>query len=316
MSSKETILEALKANSPAPVERGPLGFTPMTFSDPLAEFRERAVKAAAARCILIEEGDDKASADTELSGNRATSSGDRTPEEDKSGSIRERIASIVRRTYPEARRIASNLPEAASCATFNPDELEDPRDLAGTDVAIVRGAFGVVENGAVWIPRAFRHKAMLFIPETSAASSPAPPRPPTSSRPLSSAPTEPGTSRSSCCRPSARHSSSVPLPQRQHLPRFPAVAAPPFLPPPSTGLLHGIPPPFPFHNGSISRDYLPLRCRPFRRTLSTGLLHGIPTPFPFHNGSISRNSMPLRHAIIPFSCTARRGTCTPVPPRH
>lgn len=165
MSSKETILEALKANSPAPVERGPLGFTPMTFSDPLAEFRERAVKAAAARCILIEEGDDKASADTELSGNRATNPGDRTPEEDKSDSIRERIASIVRRTYPEARRIASNLPEAASCATFNPDELEDPRDLAGTDVAIVRGAFGVVENGAVWIPRAFRHKAMLFIPE-------------------------------------------------------------------------------------------------------------------------------------------------------
>lgn len=165
MSSKETILEALKANSPAPVERGPLGFTPMTFSDPLAEFRERAVKAAAAQCILIEEGDDKASADTELSGNRATNPGDRTPEEDKSGSIRERIASIVRRTYPEARRIASNLPEAASCATFNPDELEDPRDLAGTDVAIVRGAFGVVENGAVWIPRAFRHKAMLFIPE-------------------------------------------------------------------------------------------------------------------------------------------------------
>lgn len=165
MSSKETIFKALKANSPAPVERGPLGFTPMTFSDPLAEFRERAVKAAAARCILIEEGDDKASADTELSGNRATNPGDRTPEEDKSGSIRERIASIVRRTYPEARRIASNLPEAASCATFNPDELEDPRDLAGTDVAIVRGAFGVVENGAVWIPRAFRHKAMLFIPE-------------------------------------------------------------------------------------------------------------------------------------------------------
>ena len=117
MSSKETIFEALKANSPAPVERGPLDFTPMTFSDPLAEFRERAAKAAAARCILIEEED---------------------------GSIQERIASIVRRTYPEAKRIASYLPEAASCATFNPDELEDPRDLAGTDVAIVRGAFGVV----------------------------------------------------------------------------------------------------------------------------------------------------------------------------
>lgn len=137
MNSKDTILEALRANSPAPLERGPLGFTPMTFEDPLAEFRERVVKAAAARCFLLEEGRSAADA----------------------------VAEIVRRTYPIARRIASNLPEAAACATFNPDELEDPRSLAGTDVAIVRGAFGVAENGAVWIPRTFRHKALLFIPE-------------------------------------------------------------------------------------------------------------------------------------------------------
>ncbi len=137
MNSKDTILEALRANSPAPLERGPLGFTPMTFEDPLAEFRERVVKAAAARCFLLEEGRSAADA----------------------------VAEIVHRTYPDARRIASNLPEAAACATFNPDELEDPRSLAGTDVAIVRGAFGVAENGAVWIPRTFRHKALLFIPE-------------------------------------------------------------------------------------------------------------------------------------------------------
>ena len=137
MNSKDTILEALRANSPAPLERGPLGFTPMTFEDPLAEFRERVVKAAAARCFQLEEG--RATADA--------------------------VAEIVRRTYPDARRIASNLPEAAACATFNPDQLEDPRSLAGTDVAIVRGAFGVAENGAVWSPRTFRHKALLFIPE-------------------------------------------------------------------------------------------------------------------------------------------------------
>jgi len=137
MNSKDTILEALRANSPAPLERGPLGFTPMTFEDPLAEFRERVVKAAAARCFLLKEGRSAADA----------------------------VAEIVRRTYPDARRIASNLPEAAACATFNPDQLEDPRSLAGTDVAIVRGAFGVAENGAVWIPRTFRHKALLFIPE-------------------------------------------------------------------------------------------------------------------------------------------------------
>ena len=137
MNSKDTILEALRANSPAPLERGPLGFTPMTFEDPLAEFRERVVKAAAARCFLLEEGRSAADA----------------------------VAEIIRRAYPDARRIASNLPEAAACATFNPDELKDPRSLAGTDIAIVRGAFGVAENGAVWIPRTFRHKALLFIPE-------------------------------------------------------------------------------------------------------------------------------------------------------
>ena len=137
MNSKDTILEALRANSPAPLERGPLGFTPMTFEDPLAEFRERVVKAAAARCFLLEEG----------------------------RSASDAVAAIVRRTYPDAKRIASSLPEAAACATFNPDELKDPHSLAGTDIAIVRGAFGVAENGAVWIPRTFRHKALLFIPE-------------------------------------------------------------------------------------------------------------------------------------------------------
>lgn len=140
MTSKDTILEALKANSPAPVERGPLGFTPMTFQDPLAEFRERVVKAAAARCILAEEA----------------------PAADAAGNTP--VDRIIRKVYPDAKRIASNLPEV-TCATINPDGLEDPRELAGTDVAVVRGAFGVAENGAVWIPRAVRHKALMFISE-------------------------------------------------------------------------------------------------------------------------------------------------------
>ena len=181
MTSKDTILKALRANSPAPLEKGPLGFTPMTFEDPLAEFRERVVKAAAARCFLLEEGrsaaGDKAigtcrqgsdapdsdcrfEAGTEVRTSAAFSATGTSYTEQADA-----VAAIVRRTYPDARRIASNLPEAAACATFNPDQLEDPRSLAGTDVAIVRGAFGVAENGAVWIPRTFRHKALLFIPE-------------------------------------------------------------------------------------------------------------------------------------------------------
>lgn len=131
MNSKQSILEALRANSPAPLERGPLGFTPMKFEDPLAEFKERVVKAAAARCMTA----------------------DSTT-----------VDNIIKETYPDAKHIASNLKEVG-CATIDPDTTEDPRELAGTDVAVVRGAFGVAENGAVWIPRSFRHKALLFVPE-------------------------------------------------------------------------------------------------------------------------------------------------------
>ena len=132
MTSKEAIFEALKANSPAPVERGDLGFTPMTFGDPLAKFQENVVSIAAARCFLLQDG--------------------------------ESIDDIIRKAYPSAKTIASNLPEV-TCANVNPDELDDPRQLAGTDVGVVRGEFGVVENGAVWIPRAVRHKALMFISE-------------------------------------------------------------------------------------------------------------------------------------------------------
>ena len=61
----------------------------------------------------------------------------------------EDVNAVIRRTYPEAMRIASVLPDI-SCATFNPDNLDDPKELDGTDVAVVKGEIGVAENGAVW----------------------------------------------------------------------------------------------------------------------------------------------------------------------
>lgn len=76
----------------------------------------------------------------------------------------ERVDEVIARVFPGMSRIASNLPEVA-CATFNPDETDDPRQLDGTDLAVVAGAIGVAENGAVWIPQAVRHKAVYFIPE-------------------------------------------------------------------------------------------------------------------------------------------------------
>ena len=76
----------------------------------------------------------------------------------------EDVSAVIRRTYPEAMRIASVLPDI-SCATFNPDNLDDPKELDGTDVAVVKGEIGVAENGAIWIPQTVKYKAIYFISE-------------------------------------------------------------------------------------------------------------------------------------------------------
>lgn len=69
---------------------------------------------------------------------------------------------VVRSLYPEAEKVASTL---EGFGGFNPDEVAAPGDLDGTDVAIVKGEFGVAENGAVWLKQNFRHRALLFISE-------------------------------------------------------------------------------------------------------------------------------------------------------
>ena len=112
--------------------------------------------------------------------------------------------------FAGARRVWSSLP-GLRLATVDPAALADPHDLAGLDVALLPGDFGVAESGAVWVdaPGAARARGALprrarrpgragarrssptCTPPTrasasrgraSAASSPAPPRPPTSSR--------------------------------------------------------------------------------------------------------------------------------------
>ena len=74
----------------------------------------------------------------------------------------EDVNEVIHREFPEAKRIASYL-EEISCATFKPDMLENPKELNDTDVAVVRGKFGVVENAAVWLPKQVRHKGLYFI---------------------------------------------------------------------------------------------------------------------------------------------------------
>ena len=71
---------------------------------------------------------------------------------------------LIRELFPEAKEIASNLPEI-TIATRNPDTVGRARDLNGTDVGIIRGSFGVAENACIWIPQTMKEKAVCFISE-------------------------------------------------------------------------------------------------------------------------------------------------------
>ena len=71
---------------------------------------------------------------------------------------------LIRELFPEAKEIASNLPEI-TIATRNPDTIGSANDLNGTDVGVIRGQFGVAENACVWIPQQMKEKAVCFISE-------------------------------------------------------------------------------------------------------------------------------------------------------
>ena len=129
MSSKEEILAKIKKNTGKRHEMPDLAFEAITYDDKWAAFSAN-LAAAGGQAVLLEAGQD--------------------------------IDEAIRALFPEARRIGSNLPEI-HCATFNPDGLADPRELEGTDLAVVEGDFGVAENGAVWIPCTLKYKATYFI---------------------------------------------------------------------------------------------------------------------------------------------------------
>jgi L-lactate dehydrogenase complex protein LldG len=76
----------------------------------------------------------------------------------------ENVNELIRRCYPDAKKIASNLPEI-TIATTNPDAVNEAQELNDTDVTIVRGEWGVAENGCIWIPQATKEKAAYFICE-------------------------------------------------------------------------------------------------------------------------------------------------------
>ena len=132
MSSKEDILKKYRANIREQFDMPDLSdIQAITYPDPLMQFMNM-TKSVGGNAIEVDKGRD--------------------------------INEIIRELYPDAREIASNLPEI-TIATRNPDKVGRARDLNGTDVGVIRGVFGVAENACVWIPQTMKEKAVMFISE-------------------------------------------------------------------------------------------------------------------------------------------------------
>lgn len=132
MSRKDEILGRIRASIGTRYDMPALDdIAPITYPDPLAAFKASS-KVAGSEVVELE-------------------------------SV-ETVDSIIRKRFPSARTIASNLPEV-SIANLNPDTVESAAALDGTDVGVIRGELGVAENGCIWVPQAMKEKAVCFISE-------------------------------------------------------------------------------------------------------------------------------------------------------
>jgi L-lactate dehydrogenase complex protein LldG len=131
MSSKNDIINNLKRHIKTQYDMPEIDIVGIQYPDKEAQFIEMS-KFIGGQAVVLEAGQD--------------------------------INELIKSLYPEAKNIASNLPEI-NIATVNPDNIDDPHDLNGTDLGIIQGEVGVAENGCVWIPQNVKQKVVYFISE-------------------------------------------------------------------------------------------------------------------------------------------------------
>jgi L-lactate dehydrogenase complex protein LldG len=132
MSSRESVLQRVRKNQPAAVELPPKFASGITFADPRAQF-----------LTVLEQV-----------GGRGTVASDLAD------------ADSFIRTLPvlqDAKTIVS-LVKGVGQANFDIEACKTPHELAGVDVAILSGKFGVAENAAIWITdENINQRAIYFI---------------------------------------------------------------------------------------------------------------------------------------------------------
>lgn len=131
MTTKDIILGNLRRNVRETYDKPDLSFAKLQYTDLVEAFKHTATTAAGASVVEMSEGDD--------------------------------INEIIRRAYPNAEVIASNVPGIK--ADRNPDTVGDPRQLDGTDVSVVEGTIACVENACIWVPQTMKQRAEVFICE-------------------------------------------------------------------------------------------------------------------------------------------------------
>lgn len=128
--SKEEILSAIKRNKPSVLPLPDLNFKAVKPVDLLILFRRRACEAKG-----------------EVVDVAGTAS----------------VKKIIKDKFPKAKRVVGQVGDFATLAL---DKISDPHQLEPVDLAVLRGAFGVAENGAVWIrENEIDHRVIPFICE-------------------------------------------------------------------------------------------------------------------------------------------------------
>jgi L-lactate dehydrogenase complex protein LldG len=73
-----------------------------------------------------------------------------------------------------AAEVRVSVVDGVGDSTIDLDAVDDPHDLENVDYAVLRGHFGVAENGAIWVTDdTVKHRVLYFIPQRLAIVIPA-----------------------------------------------------------------------------------------------------------------------------------------------
>jgi L-lactate dehydrogenase complex protein LldG len=131
-ASRETILQSLRRNRPAPAEQPAIEHAWTTYADPHTKFAE-VLELVGGRTILAH----------------------------GVGDLNRQLSELTQVTA--AREFVSLVPRIGE-TSINPSAISAPHDLANVDVAILPGEFAVAENAAVWVTdKNVPHRVLYFL---------------------------------------------------------------------------------------------------------------------------------------------------------